>query len=48
MPLLIERRSENVDGGDICPICNRPKKAHTITEIQICSKKLKDLEKSGR
>ena len=48
MPLLIERPPENIDADDICPICNRPKKAHTFAEIQICSKKLKDLEKLGR
>jgi len=48
MPLLVERRPGNIDSGDICPICNRPKKSHTVIEIQICSKKLRDLEKSGR
>jgi len=26
MPLLIERHPENMDAGDICPICNRPGK----------------------
>jgi hypothetical protein len=29
-------------------VCTRPKKIHTITEIQACSKKLRDIEKSGR
>lgn len=48
MLLLIERRPENMDAGDICPICNRPKKLHIIAEFEICSKKLKDLEKSSR
>ncbi|MDH3361389.1 MAG: hypothetical protein OEL56_03225 [Nitrosopumilus sp.] len=48
MPLLIERSPEDIDGGDICPICNRSKKLHTIVEIQICSKKLKDFQKSGK
>lgn len=32
---------------ELCPICNRPKKRHTFTEIQACSKKLKDVGKSG-
>ncbi len=48
MPLLIERPSENAGVGDICPICNRPKKSHTVKEMKICSKKLKDIETSGR
>jgi len=48
MPLLTEHPPKNMDGDDICPICGRAKKIHTITEIQMCSKKLKDFEKSGR
>ena len=49
MPLLTERRPENISSDDICPVCNRPKKKiHTIAEIQACSKKLRDIEKSGR
>ena len=48
VPLLTERRSENSNADDICPVYNRPKKMHTITEIQTCSKKLRDIEKSGR
>jgi len=48
MPLLTERRPENISSDDICPVCNRPKKIHTIAEIQACSKKLRDIEKSGR
>jgi len=48
MPLLIERPPENIEDEDICPICNRSKKIHTITEIQICSKKLRDLKKSNK
>lgn len=48
MPLLIEDNSKNSIVDDICPICNKPKKNHTFAEIQECSKKLKDIEKSGR
>lgn len=48
MPLLVEKPSENSNTEDLCPICNRPRKDHTFAEIKICSKKLKDIEKSGR
>lgn len=48
MPLLIEKPGENSNIGDLCPVCNRPRKDHTIEEIKICSDKLKDIEKSGR
>jgi len=48
MPLLTERRPESTNADDICPVCNRPKKIHTVAEIQACSKKLRDIEKSGR
>ena len=46
MPLLMERPPKNMGGDDICPICGRPKKIHTATEIQRCSKKLKDSKKT--
>lgn len=47
MPLLMERPPESIGGDDICPICHRSTKLHTITEIKICSEKLKDLKKPG-
>lgn len=47
MPLLIEKPSKNID-GDICPICNKPMKDHTVSEVKNCSEKLRDIEKSGR
>ena len=45
MPLLIERRTENSDAEDTCPICNKPKRMHTFKEIQICSKKFDKMNK---
>ena len=48
MPLLIEKPSENNNAGGLCPVCNRPRKEHTIEEIKICSDKLKGIEESGR
>ena len=43
MPLLIEYPKENNEIDEICPVCNKSKRMHTFTEIQICSKKFEKM-----